>query len=57
LKHFPSDSQRHEGDQCRKGLKALRGEKALKENPKSVSGMKHGREVLEEGNGQEGAKP
>lgn len=34
-----------------------RGEKALKENPKSVTGMKQGRKVREEANRQEGAKP
>jgi len=32
--------ERHEGDRARKGTKALRGEKALKENPKSVTGTK-----------------
>jgi hypothetical protein len=34
-----------------------RGEKALKENPKSVTGMKEGRKATEEGNRQEGEKP
>jgi hypothetical protein len=50
-------SQHQEGHRLRKGTKALRGEKALKENPKSVTGMKQGRKVSEEGNRQEGAKP
>ena len=50
-------SQRHEGHRPRKGKKALRGGKALKENPKSVTGMKYGREASEEGSRQEGEKP
>jgi hypothetical protein len=38
-------------------LKALRGGKALKENPKSVTRLKHGGRVLEDVNRQEGEKP
>jgi len=34
-----------------------RGEKALKENPKSVTGMKQGRKAAEDVNRQEGEKP
>jgi len=49
--------QRHEGHRFREETKALRGEKALKENPKSVTGMKQGREVSEEVSRQEGEKP
>jgi hypothetical protein len=52
-----SQHQHHEGHRFREGPKALRGEKALKENPKSVTGMKYGRKVEEDVNRQEGAKP
>jgi len=40
-----------------RGTKALRREKALKENPTSGTSLKNGRTVLEEGNRQEGEKP
>ena len=40
-----------------KEVTALRGEKALKENPKSVTGMKQGRKVSEDVSRQEGEKP
>jgi hypothetical protein len=49
--------QRHEGHRLREETKALRGGKALKENPMSVTGMKQGREASEEGSRQEGEKP
>lgn len=54
--------QQADGPTSRRGpaskeVKALRREKALKENPKSVTGMKQGRKVAEDVNRQEGEKP
>jgi hypothetical protein len=40
-----------------RGQRLCVGEKALKENPKSVTGMKHGWKASEEKNRQEGEKP
>jgi len=50
-------SERQEGTMPRKGLKALRGEKALKVNPMSATGMKQGQRVSEEVSRQEGVDP